>query len=52
MIISWILLCCCVADSLNLNQFPIIKLAEKPKLNQFSGLTEVAQTDMLVYGGE
>lgn len=40
-----------MADSLNLNWFHIMKLAEKPKLNRFSGLTEVAQNGMLLMGG-
>jgi len=43
-----------MADNLNLNQFPITKLAEKLKLHQFSGLTvlEVAQNIVLVHGKE
>lgn len=57
MIISWLFLsclCCFKAQSLDLNQFLIIRSAEKAKLRQFSGLAvlEVAQNVTVVEGRE
>lgn len=53
MIISWLFLsclCCFKAGSLDLNQFLIIRSAEKMKLHLFSGLA-VLEVDTECYGG-